>query len=63
MYVLLSGENYTLPPGLSILQGAYRTDFPVVMAGGVLASILVLVLFVLAQRYVVEGVARSGLKG
>jgi multiple sugar transport system permease protein len=63
IYVLLSAENYTLPPGLSILQGAYRTDFPVVMAGGVLASIPVLVLFVLAQRYVVEGVARSGLKG
>ena len=63
IYVLLSAESYTLPPGLSILQGAYRTDFPVVMAGGVLASVPVLALFVLAQRYVVEGVARSGIKG
>lgn len=63
VYVLLSAENYTLPPGLSILQGAYRTDYPVVMAGAVLAAIPVLILFVIAQRYVVEGVARSGLKG
>ncbi len=35
---------------------------PIVMAGGIIASIPVLILFLLAQRYVVEGVARSGLK-
>ena len=33
------------------------------MAGAVLASIPVLVLFVFVQRYVIEGVARSGVKG
>ncbi|MGH2820171.1 MAG: carbohydrate ABC transporter permease [Actinomycetota bacterium] len=63
VYVLLSAENQTLPPGLAALQGAYRLEYPVVMAGGVVASIPVLILFVIAQRYVVEGVARTGLKG
>jgi multiple sugar transport system permease protein len=52
-----------LPPGLSILQGNYSTDYPVVMAGGVIASIPVLIVFFMAQRYIIEGVSRSGLKG
>jgi multiple sugar transport system permease protein len=63
VYVLFSPSHYTLPPGLAVLQGAYNTNYPVVMAGGVLASIPVLILFVIAQRHVIEGVARSGLKG
>ncbi|WP_433788663.1 carbohydrate ABC transporter permease [Actinoplanes sp. CA-252034] len=33
VYVLLfSPEQFTLPPGLSILQGAYDIDYPVIMA-------------------------------
>ena len=63
IYVLISPGTQTLPPGLAILQNAYSDDFPVVMAGGVLASIPVLILFFIAQRYIIEGVSRSGLKG
>ena len=63
VYVLFSPERLTLPPGLSILQGNYSTDYPVVMAGGVIASIPVLIVFFMAQRYIIEGVSRSGLKG
>jgi multiple sugar transport system permease protein len=33
------------------------------MAGGVVASIPVLLVFILAQKYVIQGVSRSGLKG
>jgi len=63
VYVLISPESQTLPPGLSTLQGAYPTDYPVVMAGGVLASVPVLIIFFIAQKYIIEGVSRSGLKG
>jgi multiple sugar transport system permease protein len=63
IYVLFNPQNLTLQPGLSILQGAYEVRYPVIMAGGVLASIPVLILFIFAQRYVIEGVSRSGLKG
>ena len=63
VYVLFSPQNYTLQPGLSILQNAYLTDYPIIMAGGVIASVPVLILFVFAQRYIIEGVSRSGLKG
>jgi multiple sugar transport system permease protein len=63
VYVLFSPNRLTLPPGLSILQGNYSTDYPIVMAGGVIASIPVLIVFFMAQRYIIEGVSRSGLKG
>ena len=63
VYVLISPGVQTLPPGLATLQGAYTVDYPVIMAGGVLASIPVLIIFFIAQRYIIEGVSRSGLKG
>jgi multiple sugar transport system permease protein len=33
------------------------------MAGGVLATVLPLILYLFAQRFIIEGVSRSGLKG
>ncbi|MFF5175308.1 carbohydrate ABC transporter permease [Micromonospora sp. NPDC000089] len=63
IYVLFSPERLTLPAGLGLLQGAYVSDYPVIMAGAVLASVPVLILFVAAQRHIIQGVSRSGLKG
>jgi multiple sugar transport system permease protein len=63
VYVLLSPEHQTLQPGLAVLQGAYSTHYAIVMAGAVVASVPVLILFTLAQRHIVDSVASSGLKG
>jgi multiple sugar transport system permease protein len=63
IYVLFSPERLTLPPGLSRLQWAYTIDYPVVMAGAMLAAIPVLLIYSFVQRYVIEGVASSGVKG
>jgi multiple sugar transport system permease protein len=63
VYVLLSPENLTLQPGLAQLQGAYSTHFAIVMAGAVIASVPVLIIFGLAQRQIVESVAGSAVKG
>ena len=63
VYVLFTPDNLTLPPGLSILQGAYTTNYAIIMAGSVIASIPVLIVFIIAQRYIIQRVARSGLKG
>ena len=63
IYVLFSPERLTLPVGLSKLQGAYTVDYPVIMAGAAIAAIPVLILFIFVQRYVIEGVASSGIKG
>lgn len=63
IYVLFSPEMQTLPAGLSTLQSANAVRYDLLMAGAVIASVPVLVLFVFLQRYLIEGVARSGLKG
>jgi len=63
VYVLFSPENQTLPAGLSTLQNANAVRYDLLMAGAVIASAPVLLLYVLAQRYIVEGVGRAGLKG
>lgn len=63
VYVLLSPQNLTLQPGLSVLSGAYSTHFGIVMAGAVIAAIPVLILFTLAQRHIVDSVASAGVKG
>ena len=63
VYVLLSPEHQTLQPGLAVLQGAYSTHFGIVMAGALIASVPVLILFTIAQRQIVDSVASSGVKG
>lgn len=63
VYVLFSPANLTLPAGLSTLQNASTVNYPIIMAGAVIASIPVIILFIIAQRQVIASVSRSGLKG
>jgi multiple sugar transport system permease protein len=63
VYVLFSPEAQTLPAGLSTLQSANNVRYDLLMAGAVIASVPVLVLYVFLQRFIIEGVSRSGLKG
>lgn len=63
VYVLFSPENQTLPAGLSALQSANAVRYDLLMAGAVIASAPALALYVFAQRFVIEGVSRSGIKG
>ncbi len=63
VYVLFSADVQTLPAGLSTLQSANAVRYDLLMAGAVIASVPVLLLFVFLQRFIIEGVSRSGLKG
>lgn len=63
VYVLFSPESQTLPAGLSTLQSANNVRYDLLMAGAMVASIPVLLIYVFAQRFIIEGVSRSGLKG
>ena len=56
-------EQMTLSAGLATLQGQFLTNYPVLMAGSFLASIPMIVLFVVFQRNMLEGIASSGIKG
>jgi multiple sugar transport system permease protein len=61
---LSSPDRFTLPLGLVNLQGYMGTgSISVVLAGIVISLLPVLALFILAQRFVIEGLMRGGLKG
>jgi multiple sugar transport system permease protein len=54
----------TLPPALVVMLGPYKSgNVAVVMAATAIAVLPALVVFLLAQRWIVEALARSGLKG
>lgn len=63
LLVLQDRMMQTLPPGLRTLQGAYTSEYGLMMAGAVVVAIPVLLLYVALQRYIVQSVATTGLKG
>ncbi len=61
--VLKNSQMLTLQPGLRTLQGAYTSEYGLMMAGAVIVAVPVLVFYVFLQRYIVQSVATTGLKG
>lgn len=57
-----SPELMTLPVGLSTLQGQFTTEWNVVMAGSVVSVVPIVIFYLFAQRWVINSVARSGLR-
>lgn len=55
-------NNMTLPLGLANMQGAYSTNWPVLMAGTFISLLPIMIAFLLAQDLFVKGVTLSGLK-
>ena len=60
---LKSQEKKTIQLGLKMFISQYSTDYGLIMAGSVLSLIPVLIMFLILQKYFVEGVASTGLKG
>ncbi|MFD2614398.1 carbohydrate ABC transporter permease [Paenibacillus gansuensis] len=58
-----SPEKFTLQLVLASFQGFYSAQWTYIMAGSVLALIPTVILFFFAQRYFVEGIAMTGMKG
>jgi multiple sugar transport system permease protein len=63
LVAIQSKSNYVVTLGLADIQGGYHAQPPIVMAGATLAILPTVVVFLLAQRYFVEGIATTGLKG
>ncbi len=62
LYVVTSPEMQTLPVGITSFSQRYVTDYGKLMAGTALAAIPVLIAYLLAQRYLVRGIALTGMK-
>jgi multiple sugar transport system permease protein len=57
-------QMYTLPVALATFAtGQYQADHGMLMAGSVILVVPVLIVFILFQRWITEGIATTGLKG
>jgi cellobiose transport system permease protein len=61
--IVLSPSNPTLQTALSQLQSGYYIDYSIVLAGAVLATIPLLVLFVIAGKQLISGIMAGAVKG
>ncbi|WP_082099575.1 carbohydrate ABC transporter permease [Demequina maris] len=62
-YIVLDSKNPTLPVSLSILQANYFVDYSLVLAGVLLATVPLLLLFMFAGRQLVSGIMAGAVKG
>ena len=58
-----SESNKTIPLGIRMFLGQYSTSYELIMAASVLSLIPIFLLYVPCQRFFVQGIATSGLKG
>lgn len=62
LIVVNSAEAMPVSVGLSLLKGQHVTDYPLLMAGAVVGTLPIIAVFVVLQKYFVNGMASSGLK-
>lgn len=58
-----SVKNFTVSLGLAFFKGQYVYNFHWLMAAGMVAIIPMILIFFFAQRYFIEGIQMTGLKG
>lgn len=52
----------TLSPGISSLQGQYEMNYNIVLAGTVLATVPIIIIYAFLQKRFIQGIALSGTK-
>ncbi|GAA3731063.1 carbohydrate ABC transporter permease [Leifsonia bigeumensis] len=62
-FIVLDRQNPTLPVALQLLQGSYFVDYSVVLAGVLLATLPLIVLFVFTGKHLVAGIMQGAVKG
>lgn len=63
LVITTDAAKMTLSVGLSQLVSVHSIDYPILMAGSLMATIPMLITFIVLQRQFIEGIASSGLKG
>jgi multiple sugar transport system permease protein len=63
--LILGGDrqDLTLPVGLATLQGQYNFDYGKLMAGALILTVPVLILYAVFQRYIIRSISMTGIKG
>jgi multiple sugar transport system permease protein len=63
LYVLSNPKLMTIPVGLATVQGSFGQRLSDIQASAILGALPLVILFLIFQRRIVQGVAGSGLKG
>jgi len=63
LVIIHTSSMRTIPLGLAVLAGQFGANFAMVMAGAVVATMPMLVVYLMFQKYIIKGVAMKGLKG
>ncbi len=63
LFVLSNPDLMTIPVGLATVQGSFGQRYADIQAGAILAALPLIILYLIFQRQIVEGVTGSGLKG
>ena len=61
--VIDSPEKMTLTVGLNFLNSQYTTDWARLMAGDVVSLLPLMLIYAAAQKYFIQGITMTGLKG
>ncbi|MCI1788338.1 MAG: carbohydrate ABC transporter permease [Actinomyces sp.] len=63
LLVSMSADKFTLPVGIPTFAGTYTVDYVMPMTANMVASLPMIILFVIFERYIVKGVSTTGIKG
>lgn len=63
LIMLNSKINLTLPLGVALMQQEFATNYGVLMAGATLASLPIVIVFIMFQKYFTQGITMGAVKG
>lgn len=62
-WILTSADTMTIPVGIRLFVGNYQNRFDLMMAAATVATLPVMVLFFMLQKYIVKGLTAGAVKG
>ena len=63
LIMLTSSKRLTISLGIATMQGENSTDFGLLMAGAALASVPIIIVFLIFQKYFTKGITMGAVKG
>jgi len=63
LVMLTSSDKLTIPLALGQLSGQFKSDFSVHMAGSLISMIPIIIIYIIAQKYMKDGLSLGGIKG
>jgi arabinosaccharide transport system permease protein len=63
LIVMRTGNMFTIPVGLATLLTPYGNNYDMLISGSVMATIPIIIVFFIFQRYFIAGLTTGGIKG